>query len=380
MKKTILLLMFCCSVPLGAGNQSSRHNNLQEVNTKPLSEQLFKAVKTNDYESIKNLLEKVDKLELELEIKDDDGYTALYLAAWHGYTPIVKLLLDAGAKYDAIDSREATVCHMLANKDIESEEHSATLRLLINAGADFDAKDMYHYTALHYVARHGHVNLAQLLIDAGASLDAPDPKGYVALHYAIQYQHSALVELLVKAGADLNSVAEYDYTPLHYAAWFKDIDSTMFLLRGGANPFCKNNHKKKPSEIYLNTETSSALCTMEDELKRFSLRKQSNESVFRYPKETYLKAMRHQAANKLQVGDSTYCIDLLTVYKYYIENQRFNALDTLLKKTAFTAQDRKKLGGLLAGSQEATLQQKLLNSSNQRDFLDVRIYCKNNEK
>jgi ankyrin repeat protein len=44
------------------------------------------------------------------------------------------------------------------------------LKLLISAGANFDAKTNEHMTAGHFAARKGHVDLLKLLLSEGADL------------------------------------------------------------------------------------------------------------------------------------------------------------------------------------------------------------------
>lgn len=183
------------------------------------------------------------------------GTTALHLALDNGglrprkYTEkgpvdeIVRLLLDAGADPDAIDSvgwtpmlistdRPQIVEFMLAaGADpnvtgalrpplvwVASRGESTgeeVVRLLLAAGADVNGAGG-DGTAL-FAAGTGPTMIFQLLLDAGADPNQPNPPdcwspGHTPLHRALR--HPANLKLLLAAGADPNTRTPDGFTPL----------------------------------------------------------------------------------------------------------------------------------------------------------------------
>ena len=63
-------------------------------------EKLFDQIRTGNFEAVRDLLENNPNL---LEIRDQRGSTPLLLAAYYGHENIVTLLLEKGARVDALD-------------------------------------------------------------------------------------------------------------------------------------------------------------------------------------------------------------------------------------------------------------------------------------
>ena len=65
-----------------------------------------------------------------------------------------------------------------------SAGQTAVSRLLVAAGADFDATDKRGWTPLMTAANNGHARVVRVLLDAGCDIHAKDGKGNTALRYA----------------------------------------------------------------------------------------------------------------------------------------------------------------------------------------------------
>ena len=170
-----------------------------------------------------------------VEEANDDGMTALHVAAALGRPDISSLLLAAGANVHAIVPHAAgTPLHFAA-----SEGAREIAAALIEAGADIEAIDAVGHTPLHHVALRpyegGEQGVAQLLIDAGANVDAREHHGYTALHMAVASNRHVLATALLNAGANIDASAA-GVTPLHTAAaggWQACVE---LLLNRGATP------------------------------------------------------------------------------------------------------------------------------------------------
>ncbi|WP_341814119.1 MULTISPECIES: ankyrin repeat domain-containing protein [unclassified Wolbachia] len=87
--------------------------------------------------------------------------TLLHVAAKHGHTNIIKILIESGADVDGKHSH--TPLHAAA----ESNQLEAA-RILIKNGANVHTKDIWECTPLHYAAVSGSESIIRLLIQNGA--------------------------------------------------------------------------------------------------------------------------------------------------------------------------------------------------------------------
>src|SRR5205085_10263785 len=89
----------------------------------------FDAAERNDTDTLKSLLATKDNMELRRE----DGKTALMLAAAHGHKTLVPFLLSAGAVIGEWDRGGETALMLAA-----ANGHESVVNLLLNAGAEVD--------------------------------------------------------------------------------------------------------------------------------------------------------------------------------------------------------------------------------------------------
>lgn len=108
---------------------------------------------------------------------------AFYLAAQHGYLPIVQFLFEKGANVNGtfgINSPNA-----------------------VNGGK---------FTPLHLAAENGHTDIVVFLLDHGAAVNIPNDDG-TPLHAAVKGGHYDIVEILIAHNAPLNLLIRNRYTP-----------------------------------------------------------------------------------------------------------------------------------------------------------------------
>ena len=103
----------------------------------------------------------------DVNIKNDDGGTALINAMWCDraiYT--VRMLIDAGADVNIKSNGgwTALICAVCYNRQIY------TVKMLIDAGADINIKGNYGRSALIYAAKkyepYSHIDAVKMLIEA----------------------------------------------------------------------------------------------------------------------------------------------------------------------------------------------------------------------
>ena len=178
----------------------------------------------------------------DVEAKDSKGQGALHRAAVHGFSHVVKLLLDNNASINSSDGeRRRTSLHWA------SEAGSLnTVKTLLDHGADYDATDKRKQTALIIAASSGHESIVQQLLCAGAAIDTQDAYKATALWRAAECGHFHVVCLLLHAGARTDICNEYDQTPLHRAADIGHLQIVERLLEHGADPSPKDYYGWTP--------------------------------------------------------------------------------------------------------------------------------------
>jgi len=113
-----------------------------------------------DLELVKLLLEVSD-----LNIKGEDGKTALHYAAWGGSTAVVRRLLD-GIEPNTKDTQyKRAAIHIAAEM-----EHLSVVRLLLEKRTDPDIRDSMGQTPLHVAAGKGYALVVGLLLEREPTL------------------------------------------------------------------------------------------------------------------------------------------------------------------------------------------------------------------
>lgn len=97
---------------------------------------------------------------VDVEVLNERGWPALYLAAFHGHGDIVAALLRAGANPNAREPEGQTA--------LIAATRPVVTRVLLEFGADANAADIKGLTALDCAITAADVEQVQLLLDHGA--------------------------------------------------------------------------------------------------------------------------------------------------------------------------------------------------------------------
>ena len=183
----------------------------------------------------------------------DSGFqqTPLMAAARGGYAPVVKLLIEHGAKVNA-QTRTGPTPKFATPANSKASRGAGIQR---GGWPDRGIREPIPgaKTPLLYAAREGHVEVARLLLDAGANIEQADADGVTPLLAAVINEHAELAALLIDRGANVNASDWYGQTPLFCAVDVRDLDvsgasrdngidrETFYrlaevLLKHGANP------------------------------------------------------------------------------------------------------------------------------------------------
>jgi ankyrin repeat protein len=166
----------------------------------------------------------------DLDATNEDGNTALMLAALAGRTEAAKLLLDHGAKVDAKRRDRNTALVFAAECG-----HTALVQLLIDHGAEADAVNKHRCTPLVYACQGGHEEIVRILLHHGARVDVVSSLGTTPLMLAAKGGHTRIAELLINAGADLDAVNKDGLSALYTAMTGGHYSIAWALIKAGAS-------------------------------------------------------------------------------------------------------------------------------------------------
>ncbi|KAK9766033.1 ATP-dependent RNA helicase [Basidiobolus ranarum] len=142
--------------------------------------------------------------QVDLELRDNEGNTALYKGCATGATGAVECLLRAGANVDAENREQSTPLIIAAYNG-----HSSLCSFLVGFGhANINHRDVTHKTALSFASFEGHDETVEALLERGAEVDCVDKFGWSALMLAAHAGKASVVQKLVDYGADTTLVTD----------------------------------------------------------------------------------------------------------------------------------------------------------------------------
>jgi ankyrin repeat protein len=207
-----------------------------------LKTSLILAVENGHIEVVAELL----KAGADMTISDRKNRLPIDIAIQEGYTEIVQLLLNYGAKTET-GSIESSPSALLG---AAKQGNLAILKSALQAGIDPDTSELEttrnprHKTALMFAAERGHLKIVEHLILAGVDInlsDRPGKKlGKTPLMYAAESGHAEIVRLLLASSAIVDAQDKRGQTALYYAVAESRAESVRVLLEFGADPHKKN--------------------------------------------------------------------------------------------------------------------------------------------
>lgn len=175
--------------------------------------------------------------QVDLNVTDGFGHTALINAAWKDRVDVVKLLLE---------KRVSLNCR---NQDGQ--------------------------TAMDKAAYWGFTEILQLLVEAGSKIDIRNNNGETPLHRAAMWGHVDAVKLLLEAKANANVFKnQRRWTPLHFASKHGKPSVVLALLEGKCDPYMKDSNGRTSLELARRSKQRDVVLLLEkwqdwqDELER----------------------------------------------------------------------------------------------------------------
>jgi ankyrin repeat protein len=210
---------------------------------------LHQAAELEDQDILKILLEKGAKV----NAVNSQAETPLYIAAIKGHIKAVKILLSNQALVEFPLGAGLTPLQGAANNG-----HLEVVKALVQAGvADTDKN--YTYSAINLASEEGHTEIVKFLLQNGVSANDQDSSGHTPLYMAAAKGRLSVVQVLLDNHAQVNIVSSLGYTPLHAAVNNGHLEVVKALIQAGADPFIKDPAGKTSIETTRNKEIKNIL-------------------------------------------------------------------------------------------------------------------------
>jgi ankyrin repeat protein len=175
---------------------------------------------------------------VEVNTRDDDGFTPLLRALECGNLDVFRLLLDHNADVHVRDNKGRTPLHFAAH-----HSHLEFAQELLGRNVVVNARDDKGFTPLLRAldSEHGKPDLLRLLLDNNADVHVRDNKGRNPLHFAAHYGHMEHAQILCKRNAEVNAQDDDELTPL-LRAWERgNFDILRVFLDHNVDVHVRNN-------------------------------------------------------------------------------------------------------------------------------------------
>jgi ankyrin repeat protein/energy-coupling factor transporter ATP-binding protein EcfA2 len=157
-----------------------------------------------------NMIKKILKFDVDVNIKTEEECTPLYLACNAGhYDTVLMLLEECKANINSTDKKGKTPLFIVCEKNRETIVH-----LLLAKGASVDKTDQHGSTALHISCSLGFENISENLLQKGASINKKDCNGNTPLYEACRGGHQNVIYILINHKVDVNNANKSGSTPL----------------------------------------------------------------------------------------------------------------------------------------------------------------------
>lgn len=281
---------------------------------------LLDAVKNNEEDIVLFLFKNGQNL--DLKIKDANGYGLLHYAILNGNLCILDFLLNRGLDVNQLDSSFISLLQwtiQIANVDI------AIIECLLKHGADVNYGINYQpgRNLVGYVMQHGNADMVEQLLINNESINYRGIAGTRPLHLAVSSGQWKIVELLLAYGAhiwvldpDRNSIFQRALTPEN-----QNLNMIAFL--------CWFFAAKLPSEFTINFFKK---VHDEGELLLIQRRFQNIRNAFAHFKNQPLSVVFDQIFKMLQNQknlENSQIFNILEVVKQFKRQKQLENLDSL---------------------------------------------------
>ena len=201
---------------------------------------LMLAARFNDVGPVEFLLERG----ASLEIRDNQGYFPIHYAAIGGKTRNIRRLIELGADVNVLNETDECYGGDLSSVFLAAEHgHTEAVDLMLKQGADPNKPSRYGVSPLHIAARNGHSEAIHLLLKNGGNLNSHDLEDFLPLHRAAEMEHTDVVKFILQNGGSATAKTGDGQTLLHLAT---RLDLVSFLVQNGADINARDHRRQTP--------------------------------------------------------------------------------------------------------------------------------------
>ena len=163
----------------------------------------------------------------DIYLKSKNGSNCLHIAAMYGHLNLCKVLIDTHKfDIDVPDNDGWTAVHCSARYG--SYE---LFKFFADMGFDIYLKSKNGSNCLHIAAMYGHLNLCKVLIDTHKfDIDVPDNEGWTAVHCSARYGSYELFKFFADMGFDIYLKSKNGSNCLHIAAMYGHLNLCKVLI------------------------------------------------------------------------------------------------------------------------------------------------------
>ena len=190
-----------------------------------LSFLLHETIKNGEPEAVEFLI----KRNLNINLKDDNGWAPLHYALGSEHPTMLELLINNGATFDI---KKRDLSKVLKNA-IDAGNMSA-VRLLVSHGAKLDAKDKTRQPLFHSAIKSPDPNIFKFFIKHKIRFDGSPRKASILLSEACSMGNIEAAKLMIKRGANVDTSGFEWSTPLVNACYSRNLELVKLLIENSA--------------------------------------------------------------------------------------------------------------------------------------------------
>ena len=211
----------------------------------------------------------------DINLRDDDGQSPLFVASKYGLCDVVKYLLISGADINLCDDDGESPLFVASQKG----EYDV-VKCLLSSGAEINLRNKRGQSPLFVASKYGLCDVVKYLFSSDADINLRDNRGQSALFVASEEGQCDVVKCLLSSDADINLNNEDGQSPLFVASSFGYYNIVILLTAHGA--LREENVKTQYKTISKRTNDSEIFadsnpCGYPEEEIRHSTEKQEEE-------------------------------------------------------------------------------------------------------
>ena len=195
-----------------------------------------------EHEAMAKLL--LELKEVQINSRDEERSTSLYLAARSGNESMMRILLEKKADVNLRNCRGETPLFAAAEGG-----HEAAVRLLLGKNTDVNLENRKGETPLFVAAQNGYETISRLLLEYNAKVDSENGYDVKLIREAIIYGRMAILRLLLEKKGNVNLKNSKGQTPLFIAIWFNSEAMVRLLLEHNAEVDTEDDKGKTPLHL-----------------------------------------------------------------------------------------------------------------------------------